>query len=314
MPLYRPRERPGSLYIHVVKRKNLWFAITLALIVPSVIALLLFGLKPGLDFRGGTLMELKVPSTVTADAVKDALKDTPIAGALVQMSVAGSDTVALVRAEAVDNAQQVVVFDQLKAGIGQFEAQRVEVVGPAVGQELLWNSLWAMLIVMCGIVAYVTMRFRFDYAVGAIVGMLHDVLILLGVYAVLGRFAGYEVDSLFVTALLTVAGFSVHDKIVVYDRIRENAKLAGPRSAKTFTEIADDSINQTMARSINTSVTTMLPLVALLLFGGESIHSFVLAMLIGVALGTYSSIFVASPFLAVWRERDAAKGRNRSMA
>lgn len=302
------------MYIHVVKRKNLWFAIALAMLVPCLIALVLFGLKPGLDFRGGTLMELKVANAVTAEKVKDALKDTPIAGAMVQMSVTGSDTVALVRAEAMDNAEQVVVFDKLKAGIGQFEAQRVEVVGPAVGQELLWNSLWAMFIVMGGIVAYLSIRFRFDYAVCAIVAMVHDVLIIIGLYAILGHFAGYEVDSLFVTALLTVAGFSVHDTIVVYDRIRENAKVAGPRTTKSFSEIADDSINQTLARSINTSLTTMLPLAALLAFGGESVHSFVLAMFLGVALGTFSSIFVASPLLAAWREWDAAKGRNRSMA
>ncbi|MBC7545095.1 MAG: protein translocase subunit SecF [Candidatus Sericytochromatia bacterium] len=301
-------------HLEIVKRRNLWFAISLFMLIPGLISLVLFGMKVGIDFTGGTMFELRVPPTVTAQAVKDSLKGTAIHDAMVQMSPAGSDSIALVRAKSIDNKEQVIVFQQMRAKIGEFKTERVEVVGPSVGTELLWNSIWAMTIVIGGIIAYLSMRFRYDYALCAIGAMLHDVLIIVGLFSILGKFAGMEIDSLFVTAVLTVAGFSVHDTIVVFDRIRENAKLAGPKTNKSFSDIADDSINQTVARSINTSLTVCLTLTALLIFGGESIRGFVLAMLIGIAVGTYSSIFVASPLLALWRDADTAKGRRRSVA
>lgn len=301
-------------HLDIVKRRNLWFAISVFMLIPGLISLVLFGMRVGIDFTGGTLMELRVPNTVTAQQVKESLKGTVIHDAMVQMSPSGSDSVALVRARSIDNKEQVAVFNQMRAKIGDFKTERVEVVGPSVGNELLWNSIWAMTIVIGGIIAYLSMRFRYDYALCAIGAMLHDVLIIVGLFSILGKFAGMEIDALFVTAVLTVAGFSVHDTIVVFDRIRENAKLAGPKTTRSFSDIADDSINQTIARSINTSLTVCLTLAALLFFGGESIHGFVLAMLIGIAIGTYSSIFVASPLLALWRDADAAKGRKRSVA
>lgn len=300
--------------LEIVKRRNLWFAISLFMLVPGLISLVLFGMKVGIDFTGGTLFELKVPTTVTAQQIHDSLKGTPIADSLVQMSPSGSDQVALVRAKAIDNKEQVAVFSQMRAKIGDFKTERVEVVGPAVGKELLWNSVWAMCIVIGGIIAYLSVRFRYDYALCAIGAMLHDVLIIIGLFSIFGQVFGMEVDSLFVTAVLTVAGFSVHDTIVVFDRVRENAKLAGPKSGKTFAEIADDSINQTFARSINTSLTVCLTLFALTVFGGESIRTFTLAMLLGIGIGAYSSIFVASPLLALWRDWDTARGKRRSMA
>lgn len=300
-------------YIHVVKRKNLWFAITLLMMIPGLISLALFGLQPGLDFKGGTLLEIKVPATVTAAKIKDSLEGTKIAGAMVQLSPNGSDAIAMIRAEAIDNAEQVAVFDQMRKGIGEFETLRAEVVGPTIGSELLWNSIWSMLIVMGGIVGYLSIRFRYDYAICAIGAMAHDVTIVIGIFSILGVTAGYEVDSLFITGLLTVAGFSVHDTIVVFDRIRENAKVAGPRTSKSFAEIADDSINQTMSRSINTNVTSAIVLIPLFIFGGDTIKPFALVMILGILIGTFSSIFVASPVLALWRDLDAARGRARSI-
>jgi preprotein translocase SecF subunit len=300
--------------LEIVKKRNLWFALSLIMLIPGLISLVLFGMKVGIDFTGGTLFELKVPQAVTAQQIHDSLKGTPIADALVQMSPSGSDQVALVRARSIDNKQQVEVFHQLRTKIGNFETQRVEVVGPAVGKELLWNSVFAMCIVIGGIIAYLSFRFRYDYALCAIGAMLHDVLIIIGLFSIFGQAFGMEVDSLFVTAVLTVAGFSTHDTIVVFDRIRENVKVAGPKSGKSFSDIADDSINQTLARSINTSMTVCLTLFALTVFGGESIRSFTLAMLLGIILGTFSSIFVASPLLALWRDWESSKGKRRSMA
>jgi preprotein translocase SecF subunit len=300
--------------LEIVKRRNLWFALSVIMLIPGLISLVLFGMKVGIDFTGGTLFELRVPAAVTAEQIHDSLKGTPIADALVQMSPSGSDQVALVRAKSIDNKQQVEVFNQMRAKIGNFDTQRVEVVGPAVGTELLWNSMLAMVIVIGGIIAYLSIRFRYDFAICAIGAMLHDVLIIIGLFSIFGQVFGMEVDSLFVTAVLTVAGFSTHDTIVVFDRIRENVKLAGPKSTKSFSEIADDSINQTLARSINTSVTVCLTLAALTIFGGETIRSFNLAMLLGIILGTFSSIFVASPLLALWRDWEINRGKRRSMA
>jgi preprotein translocase subunit SecF len=300
--------------LEIVKKRNLWFALSLIMLIPGLISLALFGMKVGIDFTGGTMFELKVPPAVTSQQIHEALHGTPIADAIVQMSPSGSDSVALVRAKSIDNKEQVAVFNQLRAKIGTFETQRVEVVGPAVGKELLWNSVMAMSIVIGGIIAYLSIRFRYDYALCAIGAMLHDVFIIIGLFSIFGQVFNMEVDSLFVTAVLTVAGFSVHDTIVVFDRIRENAKLAGPKSGKSFADIADDSINQTIARSINTSLTVCLTLFALTVFGGESIRGFTLAMLLGIMIGTFSSIFVASPLLALWRDWDTARGKRKSMA
>lgn len=199
-----------------------------------------------------------------------------------------------------------------RAKFGDFSIIQVSAIGPALGQELLTNSMIALLLVFGGIVCYLTVRFQFDYAVCALVALLHDAIFVIGLFAAFGIFHGTEVDSLFVTAVLTVIGFSVHDTIVVYDRIRENARFLSKK--KSFNEICNDSVNQTLARSINTSMTTMLVLLCLFVFGGVTTRDFVFAMLVGIAIGTYSSIFNASVLLAMWREANAPKKRKRKVA
>ncbi len=169
-----------------------------------------------------------------------------------------------------------------------------------IGRQLLASGLLALLVSFAGIVAYLSLRFKLDYAVFAIVALAHDVLVTMGVFAVLGLVLGVEIDSLFIVALLTIVGFSVNDTVVIYDRIRENLKLHPERH---ISEVVDESVNQTLARSVNTTLTTTLPLLAIVLFGGQTLKFFALAMIVGFLAGVYSSIFVASTLLTLWRER-----------
>ena len=174
-------------------------------------------------------------------------------------------------------------------------------VGPTLGKELFKNSLIALSLACLGIVVYLSFRFQFDFAIAAILALIHDVLFVVGIFAMLCFFLNVQIDGLFITALLTVIGFSVHDTIVVFDRIRENLRYYAKKMS--FGEIVDASVNQTLARSINTSVTTLITLLALYFFGGVTTRNFVLAMILGIAIGTYSSIFFASMLIDFWRDK-----------
>lgn len=188
--------------------------------------------------------------------------------------------------------------------VGVFTLLQKTAIGPTLAGELLTNGILALVAAYVLIVGFLTFRFQFDYAICAIVALLHDTLFVMGVFAGLGYLYGIEVDSLFVTAMLTVVGFSVHDTIVVFDRIRENLRLFYSKKLP-FSTLANISINQTLSRSINTSVTALLPMLTLFFFGGQSTHLFTLALVVGITAGTYSSIWVASLLLVWWREREA---------
>ena len=178
---------------------------------------------------------------------------------------------------------------------------QVNAIGPSLGKELFQNSLITLLLAFAGIIIYLGFRFQFDYALAAILGLVHDTLFVVGVFSILGIFYGVQIDALFVTALLTVIGFSVHDTIVVFDRVRENLKYYSKKM--TFGEIMNASINQTLTRSINTSLTTLITLAALYFFGGVTTKDFVLAMILGIAIGTYSSIFFCSSLIEIWEDK-----------
>jgi preprotein translocase subunit SecF len=228
-----------------------------------------------------------------------------------QATVAGKEVVVM-RTKAIDDEGQKRRLDEkLTNELGTFTMLSQDKVSATVGPELLSNGLVALIITFCMMVAYISYRFMFDYALCAIAALVHDVLALCGIFAILGLVAGTEVDSLFISAILTVIGFSVHDTIVVFDRIRENAKFVGSKGVnpasgeefrKTFGDVANDSVNQTLARSIYTSLTVIITLTCLYLLGGVTTRDFVLAMLIGIISGTYSSIFNASALLVWWRE------------
>jgi preprotein translocase subunit SecF len=251
-------------------------------------------------------MTLLFPTTVneqTVTQVKDIFSKEKVADVLVQKS----DKRIIVRSGPLTEKDDAKVLTTLKTTVGEFKQEEFETIGPVVGKETTVNAFNAMVIASILIVFYIAWSFRgvrkpassWRFGVCAIIALVHDVLLLLGVFSLLGHFFHVEVDSLFVTAVLTVIGFSVHDTIVVFDRIRENLR----RTIDTpFPQVVNDSILQTLVRSLNTSLTTMLVLLTMLLFGGESIRWFVAALLIGIASGTYSSIFNASALLVAWQE------------
>lgn len=220
-------------------------------------------------------------------------------------------TIVSMRVKFLSDKEVKEVNKYLRDNFGDFSIIQVSAIGPSLGKELLQNAMMALLLVFGGIVVYLTIRFQLDYAVCALISLFHDAIFVIGIFSLFGLLFKTEIDSMFVTAVLTVIGFSVHDTIVVYDRIRENARFLSKK--KTFNEICNDSVNQTLARSINTSLTTLFVLLCLYFFGGVTTKDFVLAMTIGIAVGTYSSIFVASVLLAYWRDINAPKTKRRKV-
>jgi preprotein translocase subunit SecF len=290
---------------HLASHRKYFYALSLIIIVPGLLSLIIFGLKLGIDFTGGTLWEAKFNTPITTEEVKAVLARGGYSDSVVQLSSdGGTNNVAIIRIKELDesSAKKSAIESDFKSSIGPFTTQEFTTVGSSVGNQIRNRAILAVMIASVGILAYIAYAFRNTqnpvlYGICALVAMLHDVLVVLGVFSILGWAADVEIDALFVTALLTVIGFSVHDTIVVFDRIRENlARKAAP----TFEEVVNYSLAQTIVRSINTSMTVIFTLFALSLFGGASTKDFVLALLIGVASGTYSSIFNASQLLVSW--------------
>jgi preprotein translocase subunit SecF len=290
---------------HLASKRKLWYTISLVVIIPGLISLILFGLNRGIDFTGGTLWELKFNKSIGTEDVNAVLGDHGFTDTVVQISSDdGTDNVALIRMKEVGEGSQEkqALAEDFRNRIGDFTEQDFTTVGGSVGNELQRRAILAVCLASLGILLYIAYAFRNTqnpalYGICAIVAMLHDVLVVLGVFSILGEIADVQIDALFVTALLTVIGFSVHDTIVVFDRIRENLAR---RTDPTFEGVVDYSLAQTIVRSLNTSMTVVFTLLALYLFGGASTQEFVLALLIGVVSGTFSSIFNASQLLVSW--------------
>jgi preprotein translocase subunit SecF len=292
---------------HLASRRKTWYLISVIVILPGVISLILFGLNLGIDFTGGTLWELDFNRAVTTEEVRTVLARGGFDDAVVQLARdddGNNNQVAIIRIKELkeSSAQKAAIENDFRSSIGNFTELQISTVGASVGNAIRNRAVIAVAFASVGILLYIAYAFRNTqnpalYAVAAIIAMLHDVLVVLGIFSILGVIANVEIDALFVTALLTVIGFSVHDTIVVFDRIRENlARKAAP----TFEEVVNYSLAQTIVRSVNTSLTVTFTLLALYLFGGESTKEFVLALLIGVVSGTYSSIFNASQILVSW--------------
>ena len=291
----------GKKDMNIIKFRNWFFALSLLIIIPGSIALSVWGLRFGIDFAGGTLWEIKFQKHIAAADVQNLINQQ---GAEVSSAANTSNQSVIIRMKVSDEAKIDELKDKIRQLYGQTEDARLETVGPVISKELTKKAAIAVGVSILAIVAYVTWAFRkvakpaspFAFGICTIIALVHDILVVAGSFAILGHFAGIEVDSLFITALLTVLGFSVHDTIVVFDRIRENLRKYDDYS---FEEVVNHSLIQTLARSLNTSLTVIFVLLALLLFGGTPIKSFVLALLIGVISGTYSSIFNATPLLVV---------------
>lgn len=283
--------------MHLMRFKIWFFIASTLIIIPGLVFVFMGGLKFGIDFTGGALLEYKFDNKITKEKLEEF-------GQVVQ---SGENTFIL-RTGPVAHSQLQELKSKINNQFGNFEVRREENVGPVIGKELEKKAGIALVLSCVMIVLYITFAFRkvpkpassFRFGVAAIVALVHDALLLVGVFAIFGYFFHVEIDTLFVTALLTVIGFSVHDTIVVFDRVRENLPK---HLSKKFEQVVDISITQTLARSLNTSLTVVFVLTALLLFGGETIKWFVVALLIGIISGTYSSIFNAAALLSWWEEK-----------
>jgi preprotein translocase subunit SecF len=286
----------------VVERKWWYFLASGIVILPGLFFLLAGGLKPGIEFRGGTLLDLTFASPPATEEVREVMISLGHDEAIVQGAEGGRF---LVRAAQLTGAEQTAVETALESRFGQDVQQNAQTVSPSFSAELVQNAIGAIVVASILIVLLIAFAFRaygwgaFRYGLAAIVAVLHDAFLVLGVFAILGYFLNVEVDSLFVTAILTIIGFSVHDTIVVFDRIRENLHVS---EGEPLNPIINFSVMQTMVRSIITSITTLLPLIALYAFGGFSIRNFALALIIGIVAGTYSSIFNAAQVVSLWQE------------
>ncbi len=285
----------------IIDTTKYWVGISIVLCTASIVLWLVWGLNLGIDFTGGTAMQVHFPTAEqrpTVEEMRETLIDLGFGEAHVQTAGESDLTMKL---QQVTNEQRQQILDAY-TDRGVTETQFVS-VGPSLGSELKRKSTVAIILVLLAIIAYISYAFRkvsngpvpsWVFGVAAIVALFHDIFIPIGVFTVLGQVWDVQVDALFVTALLTVLGFSVHDTIVVFDRIREGLK---DRAKKSFREIINSSVNSTLTRSINTSLCTLIVMFALYFFGGESIRYFVLTLIIGIISGTYSSIFIASPLL-----------------
>ena len=292
---------------HLASKRNLWYLLSIILLAPGIISLLFNGLKFGIDFTGGSAWEVQYEEAVDVADIREVLAEYGRTEAQAQQVGDSDDYRYLIRMHELQQSspEKEELTEALETlGTMNHEGESLETVGASVGESIRNRSILAVIAASIGILLYIAFAFRNTgnamlYGTCAIVGMVHDALFVLGVFSILGAVADVEIDALFVTAVLTVIGFSVHDTIVVFDRIREN-QMADPSA--NLEDVVNHSIVQTLVRSLNTSVTVVFTLAALLLFGGESTRYFVLALLIGVIAGTYSSIFNASQLLVSWHE------------
>lgn len=292
--------------IKIIEKWKIWLAISLIILVPGIISLFAFQLNLGIDFAGGALLEVQFPQKESIDnaVVKQVFEEKDVKNP--QISNTNNNTV-LVRTHFIEQDKKQEIISELKTKVGELKEVRYEVVGPTISRDLAQKAILAVIIASIVIVLYIAWAFRsvpkplssWKFGLSAVIALVHDILTVVGIFSILGHYMGVEIDNLFITALLTIMGFSVHDTIVVFDRIRENLKT----TTGDLKFIANKSIAETMSRSLSTSATVLFTLLALLLFGGTSTFWFVFALVIGIIIGTYSSIFVASVIMVLWHRK-----------
>lgn len=283
-----------------VGKSKISFGISLGLVLLSIILLITPGLNWGVDFTGGTLMERGFDRPITAGEIREVLGAVDLGNTDLVKSViqpVENNRAALIRTQTLTSEQIQVIDASLSNHFGEVQARRTEMVGPVVGQELVKQALMALLLAAIGMLIYLSFRFEYRFAAVAVLAVLHDAIIVLGIFALLAK----EINSPFIASILTVVGYSVNNTIVIFDKIRENMSF---RKRESWGELANKSINETLTRSINTSLTTLLAVLALFFFGGATIQDFVLALLLGIVVGTYSSVFVAGPLWVSWKNWD----------
>jgi len=301
--------RPG-INIDLVGKMKIAFGASLLAIIISILSLMLHGgPNLGIDFAGGTQIQIKFSQEATAEGIRNSLQTIGLGNSVIQRFGYHANNEFLIKTEKSSSALEGL-SDKITEALGtsygkeSFEIRRVEVVGPKVGKDLRQKGMLAMLYAVIGILIYATWRFELRYAVGAIVALIHDVTITVGVFSLLGK----EFSLPIIAALLAIIGYSLNDTIVVYDRIRENIKAARKQPLRG---LVNSSINQVLSRTILTSATTLLVVLALFFLGGAVIHDFAFALLVGIIVGTYSSIFVASPTILAWESISPSKEKGK---
>lgn len=288
--------------IDFIAHRKIFYIISIILAVVSLASLLLWGLKLAIDFTGGSLLEVEFQESIpSSEQIKESLANIDLGEINTQLI---GQTGAILKFKHIDENVHSLIIERLKQieGVRGLNEKRFESIGPMIGGELKGKAVWAVVLVLLMIILYIAWVFRqvskpvssFYYGIAAIVALFHDVIIPLGVFAMLGHFYNMEINLLFITGLLTILGFSVHDTIVVFDRIRENLRKG---YFKDFETTVSESIKQTLGRSVSTSLTVLFTVLAIYIFGGETIKNFSLLLIVGLFFGTYSSIFIASPFL-----------------
>lgn len=288
--------------LRVIQKRKFAYLFSGVLLVLSVLALSVWGLRLGLDFKGGTLLEVRfgLEPAPAADQVHSALEPLALQSLSVQATEGNAVLIRYLNSDESTNDRTMAELKKIDANL---ELLRTDFIGASVSEQMKTSAFWGILFSILGIAAYIALAFRkvsrpissWEYGWGAVIALTHDIVITVGAFSVLGKFMDVEVGVPFVAALLTILGYSVNDTIVVYDRIREN--LMRSRAKADFEALVNRSVIETMSRSINTSMTVMIVLAAIAIFGGESIRWFAIALLIGVGFGTYSSVFIASALL-----------------
>ncbi len=293
---YEQVQQENKLYFHIVKRRLIWFLISLLILVPGIISLFTQGLNLGIDFTGGTMFDIRFDKEVSQAQITKALDSVGLTG---QVQLTDGNTEALIRTEVLEDDKRDALLAAIQKEAGAFDKRNLQEdkVGPAIGAELRSGALKALIVASVLILLYVSIRFRFIYAVSGVLALLHDIFITLGIFSIFQ----WQIDAAFIAAILTVFGYSINDTVVIYDRIRENEKRM--KKKDSFEDMVDKSVWQTMGRSIKTVGTVLIALFAIFILGGESTKIFALAMIIGVFSGAYSSIFVASQLVVEFRNR-----------
>lgn len=287
---------------HFIKLRKFWYLMSLLLIIPGLIFLFSQGLHLGIDFTGGSLLDLRFNQANSVEQVREVLRDFDLEGASIQQS---GETDFLIRTRELNEDENSRIVLALEDKYGEVTVLRTQLVGPVMGRELIAKALGALAAASVLMIIYITWRFEFKQGLAAVIGLLHNVFIVLGAFSIFQL----EVDSAFVAAILTIIGYSINDTIVIFDRIREN--MLYKKKGEALEDTINTSLWQTLARSINTVLTVVMVLVALLLLGGATIQNMVLALLIGIVSGAYSSICIASP---LWFEMKRLEKRPKARA
>lgn len=283
------------MQIGIIRNSKRYLGLSLLLVVMSLGVLIFKGLNYGIDFSGGNLIQVKYNQSITLKDINSNLdrvaKEIPQFSPNSRKVQVSEDNTVIIRTQELSEDQKEKVLESLK-DVGSYNLDKVDKVGASIGKELKTSAIYSLAIGTVLIILYITMRFEFLFSIGAVAALLHDIIIAVGVIALLG----YEVDTPFIAAVLTILGYSINNTIVVFDRVRENLKRK-TKEKLSFEDILDKSINQVMIRTINTSVTTLFAIIAILIFGGDSLKTFIVTLLIGILAGTYSSVFVATPIM-----------------